>query len=326
MNSDSKSKAPPISVFKAFWHAMWSLDIKYDALKKGPNGIDLSQAITDIKKVLISKNVNDADVEIHLNQAKISYNEVKAATEYQDQKAARLLTILAFLTAAAATIFAKFIDIYSIQAPDRHSPAEYLISTIYLGFCVYFFVIAVGALTTFYATQTRFTIPEESKFKSVLFFKGILSSTPEDWGGEFVFPKTDLARKYLESYVVETYLIALKTNVKVQYLRPAQAILQFAIKILFVVIFLLTFALLFVPRDAKKQEKYDANQAVTSTHNVLPSGSVPPQTAEAKSAMTRTDTTPVAPAPVAPAQAPTTKATTNITGNKPSKGEKPSGS
>lgn len=325
MTSDPKIKTPPISVSNAILHAMQGLDIKYDQSKKGPNGVDLSKAISEIEATLNSPTLKDEYVEAHLDKAKASYNEVKAATEYQDQKAARLLTILAFLTAAAATIFAKFIDIYSIQSPDRSTFAETLICAIYFGFTIYFLVIAVGALTTFYATQTRFTIPEESGFQSLLFFKGVLSYTPNAWGGEFVASKAVVAKKYFVNYVVETYLIALKTSVKVQYLRPAQAILQFAIKILLVVIVLLAFTLLTVPRDAKNQGKHDTNEVVTNAHNASANESAPPQAVALKPSAKSPDATPVATGPGNPVQAPTTHAGTNVMSHKPAKDERPSG-
>lgn len=250
--------------------------------------------------------IKGPQLKIHLDQAKASYTEAKAATEYQDQKVARLLTILAFLTAAAATIFAKFIDIYAINTSDRPTLANILIYSIYGGFGIYFLVIAAGALTTFYATQTRFAIPEDKDFKSLLFFRGITSHTPEEWGKEFSLSEKDICTKYIEHYVIETYLIAVKTDIKVQYLNPAQKILQLAIRILIIVIFLLVVAFLFVSRDSKQHESKVAAEPVTYIQNVSPPSSAIPSKGASEPNLPEPNANPAVSAPDTSAQAPAT--------------------
>ncbi len=59
------------------------------------------------------------DPEQYLKLGRESLNEVKSLTEYQDGKTARLLTIIAFLTAAAGVVFSKILDIYPLHHSFR---------------------------------------------------------------------------------------------------------------------------------------------------------------------------------------------------------------
>src|SRR5882757_8796303 len=54
-------------------------------------------------------------IESVMEKARETLDEVKGLTEYQDQKATRLLTIISFLSALAAALFARFSTVYSLQ-------------------------------------------------------------------------------------------------------------------------------------------------------------------------------------------------------------------
>lgn len=129
------------------------------------------------------------DYEKHLALAKASLDEVKALTEYQDQKIARLLTIISFLTAAAGVVFTKFIDMYPLHdVIDRSAwlTRETLVLFTYALFFLFLLFVALGALIAFHASRTRFvwdrdTLTKDDKPGSYLFYRGIIESTPAFW-------------------------------------------------------------------------------------------------------------------------------------------------
>lgn len=211
---------------------------------------------------------DEVEAKYHLDEVKASFAEVKAATEYQDQKTARLLTIMAFLTAAAGAIFTKVLDIYPLVFPINVTFHNIVIFSIYGFFGFYLLLIAIGALISFYAMQTRFVFDEKSVIisgrpSSLLFFKFISITSPEDWAKEFTSSTSlQLLTTYVKHYVHETYLISIKTSDKVRRIQPAQDVLQLAIKVLILWIFALIIGACFVPRATP--------QRPTDMQNIIP--------------------------------------------------------
>jgi hypothetical protein len=193
----------------------------------------------------------------HLDQVKASYAEVKGATEYQDNKTARLLTIMAFLTAAAGTVFAKLVDKFPLQPITALSWQTYLVPSLYCAFALYLLMVVTGALISFYAMQTRFVTTKEAEvvskeMRSFLFFKHITGTEPTVWAQSFLTTPRDLVTRAIKHYVVETYLIAFKASDKVRYLHPAQKLLQYAIKVLIAWVIILVVAAYEVPMQVQQ--------------------------------------------------------------------------
>jgi hypothetical protein len=251
---------------------------------------DLSKRLGDRLAALSFKDA--AEAKYHLDEVKASYAEVKAATEYQDQKTARLLTIMAFLTAAAGAIFTKVLDIYPLDFSDSTHFRNIIIFVIYSLFGFYLLLIAAGALISFYAMQTRFVFDEKSvvaagKPQSLLFFKFISITSPEAWVEEYTASSSlQLLTTYVKHYVHETYLISIKTSDKVRRIQPAQDILQLAIKILILWILALILGTCFVPRATTQRPtdfKTDT-QVSQATHCLSPAAAVSPPSEEKVSA------------------------------------------
>ena len=199
---------------------------------------------------------NDA-LDDALKLARDSLDEVKSQTEYQDQKATRLLTVTTFVTALSAALFARLADGYpfkNIMAQPWWMTVVVIIA--YLLFGIFLMYSLFGALVTFHATRTRFKYKKDSHVSaetgpapSRLFYQGIIKVRPTAWSLEFVGPKPagtgkpklnrDLKAKYLTDMVGETYLIACKTADKLRYLDPAQRLLATALKCLIAWILLL---------------------------------------------------------------------------------------
>jgi hypothetical protein len=217
-------------------------------------------------------SVDDA---IKLAQA--SLEESKKQTEYQDNKASRLLTVTSFVSALSGALLAAFADRYPLdQLNPQAQTCHLLLVAGYLAFLLFSLFALFGALVTFHATRTRFkysrdaiVTDERADAKSMLFYKGIISTGPEGWAQSFVsIPpaagagqpnpaaavRPDLKLIYLRHYVIEAYLVAAKTADKLRYLAAAQGLLAWAMRwlILFVVLFALSIYLVPKTRPAPR--------------------------------------------------------------------------
>jgi hypothetical protein len=192
----------------------------------------------------------DPDLDKAIEFAKASLNEAKAQTEYQDQKATRLLTVTTFLSALSAGLYAAFTTAHPVSAiADNGQFAEILQIVAHLAFLAFVLAVLGGMLITFHATRTQFKYPESATVerqdgltRSFLFFREIVGVTPAAWANSFVTPATtakgkpalraDLKVEYLKNYVNEAYLIAAKTADKLRFLEPAQSLLAWALRCL----------------------------------------------------------------------------------------------
>lgn len=104
----------------------------------------------------------DPKLDAAIGLARQSLDEVKAQTEYQDQKAGRLLTVATILSAVAGLLFQRFNDSYPLLATLR-SPgcSKFLILLAYLPFLAFVLAVLFGALVTFHATRTRFKYDDD---------------------------------------------------------------------------------------------------------------------------------------------------------------------
>jgi hypothetical protein len=190
-----------------------------------------------------------------LDLARQSLDEVKAQTEYQDQKATRLLTVTTFLSAFSGVLFTRFIDSYRLGEAVKLPPLQaLLIVAAYIAFALFVLAAVCGALVTFHATRTRFKytdVKEPAKEagasgypKSRLFYGPILGVRPEGWMKSFVSVveqtpgkpvlalSPQLQLRYFRDLLLETYLIAAKTADKLRYLGPAQSLLAISLRCL----------------------------------------------------------------------------------------------
>ena len=212
----------------------------------------------------------NGDIKAFLDRGRETLDEVKGLTEYQDQKATRLLTIVTFLSALSGVLFARLVDSYPIykliQSFGFGAPATWLVLLAYAFFALFALSAACGALVVFHATRTRFKYPSaepEDPFKrrllprSYLFYSDIIELRPESWARAFTKnsdPQSssasldpDLAMRYLKNYIAESYLVAAKVADKLRYLHPAQDILAFAVRMLVIWILLFGATIALVP-------------------------------------------------------------------------------
>jgi len=219
-----------------------------------------------------------SDPKLLLDRAKDSLEEAKKQTEYQDAKAGRLLTIVAFLTAAVGTVFGKFIDLYPLHnGAASVSETSLWVTATYLLFGIYLLLVAAGALVMFHAMSTRFVWPpggsnlaDKDEIGSLLFFQQIIRTKPEAWGEVFAGDKAELLRTYYKNYATEAYLIAAKVADKLRYLDPGQRLLNLSIRVLLCLFLsiILTFTQVAPPSKVTLPTVPDATTALTNPSGI----------------------------------------------------------
>ncbi|RWL75139.1 MAG: hypothetical protein EOR69_31970 [Mesorhizobium sp.] len=262
-----------LSRLGAIWNAFRARDIEHFPRLTACGGVVTLKSEDVLKEIAAAtKNLIDARAEnatdggegsrvappseimkAALERGRESLDEVKGLTEYQDQKATRLLIITTFLSALSGALFGRFNQVYPL--PDLLNISDWrtlLVVASYLAFSLFLLSAVGGALVIFHATRTRFKFPEPDPSnperelaapKSHLFFPAIISVRPSAWAESFLGqapssdslqPRHDLSMRYLRNYIGESYLVAAKVADKVRYLEPAQDILAFALRSLLV--------------------------------------------------------------------------------------------
>lgn len=230
----------------------------FDDLRGDKLVIELATATGDFKNLTFA-NGEEADAAIEL--AKASLEEAKQQTEYQDDKASRLLTVTSFVSALSGVLLASFIDRYPLDELRPLSRwSDVFLTTVYGTFLLFSLFALFGAVVTFHATRTRFKYSKKPQAtnpdhpaKSLLFYQEIIAVSPKGWADSFVTTtpitptstaqtslRADLKAAYLRNYVMEAYLVAAKTADKLRYLGPAQSLLAWALR--FLVLFVIFFA------------------------------------------------------------------------------------
>ncbi len=171
------------------------------------------------------------DEKMRLDVAKEVYREVLSANFHQSEIAARLLAPVAFLTAAATTLFVSF-ERDGISFLWRDIDFTLVFYLIYL-FCTLmgtiFIIEVIGPsfVTKDFKrkrepknsepTQERLTGKNElGDPKSILFFKSILEEDKDTWMDVLLNKKIgDLQHKFIHDCANESYVLAEKTQKKV---------------------------------------------------------------------------------------------------------------
>lgn len=276
-----ESNPAALAWYQAVWNALWSKDLDFYPRVKNSAGSIIS---LDTKSMV--KEFNNAaqqwtklkadDLEAAIKLARQSLDESKEQTEYQDQKATRLLTVTTFLTALSGVLFTRFNDTYPIDSLSGLPCWSIgLLILGYLVFSLFLLSALMGAIVTFHATRTRFKYPkqefaarEEGPPNSRLFYSGIISIRPKAWSSAFVIPpadgthpklRNDVVQAYYRDLVSETYLVASKTADKLRYLEPAQNLLSASLKFLLLWLFLLPVIAMSVTSEKEAQAPLQVN-------------------------------------------------------------------
>jgi hypothetical protein len=172
-DSAEKGHAPK----KASW---WDCLHKHTEADLGPLMADLQAWTIPADRVT---SVHDA--------AKASLSEVKALTEYEDGKVARLLTVAAFISAMVGAVFTRFSTAHEIPQFQQWRSHVLAVAT-YLVFILYTVLVSLAAAILVQAIRPRFNVPKtwtttpnDQRPASMLFYSRIVEVTPRAWGAVF---------------------------------------------------------------------------------------------------------------------------------------------
>jgi hypothetical protein len=242
----------------------WPIDFYPRLARPDMQSLKADAIVGDMVRAMQTWTVSPSDPNLDkaIELAKASLQEVKAQTEYQDQKAARLLTVSTFLTALAGALFASFGSAYPLRyVANVEGLWGWVLVGAYLSFLFFILSSLAGALVTFHATRTRFKYPAEATAerqqgptRSFLFFREIIGVSPAGWAGSFCKNGVEAGQElahlrlgYLRNYVAETYLVAAKAADKLRYMQPGQSLLAWALRFLIVFLCLLATIQICVP-------------------------------------------------------------------------------
>ena len=172
---------------------------------------------------------SDGDLSIFVAQTARSLDTVSKLTQYEDEKANRLLTAIAFLSAFVASLFATIPvrfppgSISKLWNEGIHVRAM-LLTSVYGLFCIYAVVVGIGVALIVHGVRPRFVNPKDWKSdatpKSMLFFQRIVETHPEKWAEAFSMRNgKEISLLYIKNSIVETYLVAQKISVKIKWLK-----------------------------------------------------------------------------------------------------------
>lgn len=180
-----------------------------------------------------------------LDASRASLNEVKALTEYEDAKVARLLTIIAFLSAVIGAVFSRFANDYAWPGFGVTGSAlvQLLPAFTYIVFFAYVILVTWSVYRVLGAVRPKFNSPATWRGDaktglpgSMLFYEKILDVRPSDWGRAFQnltgADAATLKEYYAKNYITETYLVAEKVAHKLEVLEPGVNALRAAMILL----------------------------------------------------------------------------------------------
>src|SRR3546814_780500 len=119
-----------------------------------------SEMVARVSSGLSQLSHDDSRLHDAVKAGRETLDEVKSLTEYQDQKATRLLTIITFLSALSSILFARFVASHPLHANfAQSSVGDYsllLVVVTYSLFGIFAFLAISGALIVFHATPPSF--------------------------------------------------------------------------------------------------------------------------------------------------------------------------
>lgn len=229
-------------------------------------------AAAQIALVLKDWSIQGGDLEGFTQAAQRSLDTVTHLTEYQDDKANRILTAMAFMSAFAAVIFAVVpsrypLSVLQLLLRDGLRPEACLLFALYGVFVLYALTLTIGVVFVLHAVRPRFNVPrgwkpEGSKPASYLFFEKIVEVSPTDWANAFVgTKKEDLLNAQVKNAVMETYLIAQKIGVKMKWLSLGVKLFVASTIVLAILLPLIAATVVLVPGQAEPELKQTATSS-----------------------------------------------------------------
>ena len=251
------------------------------------------QQIIDLAKELCELKSDQIDELLPL--AKWSLESVTHLTEYEDEKANRILTAVAFLSALVSVAFAAIVQRYPFSVAGELKgisihPHSVVLLSVYCLFAIYFVLLTLGAAFTLYAVRPQFRIPstwERTKTEpgSFLFFKEILNVSGKNWGRSFTATDSKkLKAEYAKNSVLETYLIAQKIPKKLRPLKKGIWLFFASTTVLIVLLPLCAVTVVYV--DVPPQNPIPTVTGSAEGKIEIPATKTPPPTSQVRAGRT----------------------------------------
>lgn len=211
-------------------------------VERGLEDVPSDQAVRFIAQELSSWRPAPDDIDKIATMTARTLDTVSRLTQYEDEKANRILAAVAFISAFVASTFAtipnRFPPLYVrtlwMQGVEWRAA---LLATSYLLLAAYAVLVSIGLSYVLWAVMPRFKSSLgwitndggaktpgwgktcDGKPKSVLFFSRIVETHPTMWAREFrTSDGYELALKYSRDSIAESHLIADKIRDKVRFL------------------------------------------------------------------------------------------------------------
>lgn len=181
------------------------------------------------------RNAQAEDEALKRTLLKISYDELLDATKHQDDKIGRILTGIAFLTAAVLA-FANQSGVgisTRFDLIDRDVPLLAYAVGAFLSGVVISVSLLLSSLTTGLtlpgSKAPKAWTPDDKKKSSLIYFYSIARVPKGVWQARWQEPATTLRADLDKAYVEETFNLALRTNHKYTRTNEAVAVLAFTL-------------------------------------------------------------------------------------------------
>jgi uncharacterized integral membrane protein len=171
-----------------------------------------------------------------------TYQEVLDATKHQDDKIGRLLTVVAFLTAAVLALANLATGTHLLRVFNT-PPFELPYALIFLEVFLVGMFFTVVLLVTSFATPLRFPGLQQSKRRprsiswangvetSQIYFSEIARVSVDEWENKWAANSRDLQGERVQSLIFETHNLSVRTNFK--YDRSVAGVAVFSVALPF---------------------------------------------------------------------------------------------
>lgn len=225
-----------------------------DIFKKKGRNKQINDEVKELVDALSEFNIDEKDNSDSLQTLTArSLDSVINLTEYEDQKANRILTAIAFLSALSGVMFSTLLPKYKDGTILLIKHWNWSVWLYYISFGLFVFSLIVGAALVIYALTPRFNNPpswKEDKTDpgSLLFFEKILEIRPRLWAEYFKKNSfDDLQTKYIKGNIAESYIVSQKIREKLIPLMPGIRLLNIAVCLLIPWLFCCGFVISFSP-------------------------------------------------------------------------------
>jgi hypothetical protein len=154
---------------------------------------------------------------------KVSYQEVLLALKHQDDKVNRMLTGIAFLTAAGITLYSRFSELPSLRFDGQPLSVPTFLFLAFISSVALALALTLAAI----GPSSNFAQHNSKRLPSLLYFATI--SADKEWPQRIENDPAALTKMLAENYHAEARELARRVNYKILRAREASAFLHIVV-------------------------------------------------------------------------------------------------